>query len=90
VTDEGLLGGIAKMAGKQLAEVAFRETPKNIRNQVVSIFVLLQTAKSHFRARDVLLWVLEVVELGIIISISSSDQEYSTQVPNIPEYLQTM
>jgi hypothetical protein len=35
-------------------------------DQVVAVLVLLETAEGHLGARDVLLWVLEVLKLGKI------------------------
>lgn len=35
----------------------------NIRDQVVAILGLLETAERHLGAGDVLLWVLEILEL---------------------------
>jgi hypothetical protein len=36
---------------------------RNIRDQIVPVLILLETTERHLRARNVLLWVLEVLEL---------------------------
>jgi len=38
-----------------------------VSDQVIPVFLLLQSTKSHLRARDVLLWVLEVFEKGVLL-----------------------
>lgn len=40
---------------------------QNVRNEVVAILLLLQAAKGHLGARNVLLGVLKVVEQGLVI-----------------------
>ena len=41
----------------------------NIRDQVIPILALLQATEGHLGARDVLLWVLEVCELVVLVTI---------------------
>lgn len=44
---------------------------KNIRNEVVPVLVLLETAKGHLGAGDELLGVLEVVEEGVLVPLDT-------------------
>lgn len=37
----------------------------NLRDQVVAVLLLLESTEGHLGARDVLLWVLEVLEQGV-------------------------
>jgi len=42
---------------------------ENIRDQVVPVLVLLQSTESHLGTWDIFLWVLEIFELYIAVSM---------------------
>jgi hypothetical protein len=44
---------------------------KNLRNQVVPVLLLLETAEGHLGAGDVLLGVLEVREQGVVVPLDA-------------------
>ena len=53
-----------------VVEVRLLRLLAQVRDQVVPVLRLLQTAESHLRAGDVLLWVLEVLELSDVSAIA--------------------
>jgi hypothetical protein len=55
------------MSASVIHALSFNE---NIRDQVVPVLLLLQSTESHLCARDVLLWVLEVLELLFMLLYS--------------------
>jgi hypothetical protein len=55
------------MSASVIHALSFNE---NIRDQVVPVLLLLQSTESHLCARDILLWVLEVLELLFMLLYS--------------------
>ena len=58
-----LLGGVPQMAAQMSAYAKERCGYTSVRDQVVPVLCLFQTAKCHLGAGDVFLGVLEVFEL---------------------------
>lgn len=62
-------GGIDSRRSKRCADFkgeGERRAGSNLRNQVIPVLLLLETAEGHLGARDVLLGVLEVREEGVM------------------------
>lgn len=55
-------------------------------DQVVPVLRLLETAERHLCAWDVFLWVLEVLELSILVSLQGSLPLYRNFFGGLPEY----
>lgn len=58
VSSRRKLGIVSSVSGWQLVV-------GNLRDQVVAVLLLLESTEGHLGARDVLLWVLEVLEQSV-------------------------
>ena len=61
--EDSLLGGVPQMAAQMSAYAKENYGCTSVRNQVVPVLCLFQTAECHLGAGDVFLGVLEVFEL---------------------------
>ena len=82
--DNHLFGRTTQVAILHISTTKFLCRVQDIRDEIVPILGLLQAAKSHLGARNVLLWVLEVLELDDTLAQFSCRRIERQLVPGYP------
>ena len=75
------------MKGQYLSTSVYKWVERHVRDEIVPVLALFQTAEGHFGAWNILLWVLEVFELSFQITSASADiseRQKSYQGPFTP------